>query len=291
MIIPTVTKRFCDTIHKHNTSLPHFSGVALEKRSICRFLSHSESSTSGAPSKWHVFYCRQHFLSGNTERSSCHCHRLSSALTNTREPLPGLIPLLTEIDVVTCTMSLLLEQLFLFISIFCYRSHVNASKGSCGRMNGLRLCISHLTAFQRHFLGQHAPLFSKCHKKVFKSTGWRAGINKHRNTDIRALSDMILNTVHHVSTGPLYDNSWEACKQCLFRAGDVDANRAHPEHKLFLWLFSHWFMLLEHPSAPFQAIDLTYNSSEATDSHRRNPRAPQVQGCQWRPSTTRHRKT
>lgn len=116
-------------------------------------------------------YCRQHFLSGNTERSSCHCHRLSSALTNTREPLPGLIPLLTEIDVVTCTMSLLLEQRFLFISIFCYRSHVNASKGSCGRMNGLRLCISHLTAFQRHFLGQHAPLFSKCHKKVFKSTG------------------------------------------------------------------------------------------------------------------------
>lgn len=49
------------------------------------------------------------------ERSSCHCHCISSALTNTRDPPPGLIPLLT---VVTHTMSLLLEQLFLLISIF-----------------------------------------------------------------------------------------------------------------------------------------------------------------------------
>lgn len=84
-------------------------------------------------------YCRQRFLSSAMERSSCHCHCVSSALTNTREPLPGLIPLLT---VVTRTMSLLLEQLFLLISFFCCRSHVYASKGSYGRMN--RLWFTHI---------------------------------------------------------------------------------------------------------------------------------------------------
>lgn len=142
-------------------------------------------------------YCRQRLLSSAMERSSCHCHRASSALTNTREWLPGLIPLPT---VVTRTMSLLLEQLFLLFSIFfCYRSHVYTSKGSYARMNRLWFTrIMSDSSSEAHSGSACSISLQMSQKGRVKSTVRRAWIKKQRNTwiNIKPVTAIMLNTAH-----------------------------------------------------------------------------------------------
>lgn len=65
---------------------------------------------------------------------------------------------------------------------FCHISHGCAGKGSHATVNGLWLMQIISDNLSQLLLGRHAPLVSKCHRKVFKSTLRRAGINRQGNT-------------------------------------------------------------------------------------------------------------
>lgn len=65
-------------------------------------------------------------------------------------------------------------------------------------------------------LGQHAPLVSKCHRKVFKSTLGRAGINRQGNTATTAAIATMANTALCASTGPPLTVPGKCARTCIW---------------------------------------------------------------------------